>query len=139
MEIDVALLADAATIDAAGKLNILGVFDRLQVAGFPAQHPRISLVLRFRGGLQDVGSHEVQITLSGPKGEQVFGINGQLQVGPGPVEAGGSVRLPHVINLDGIVFKTQGTYVFDVGVDGAGLVSVPLLVTAPPQGSAAQA
>ena len=29
MEIDLALLADAATIDAAGKLNILGVFDRI--------------------------------------------------------------------------------------------------------------
>ncbi len=139
MEIDVALLADAATIDAAGKLNILGVFDRLQVAGFPAQHPRISLVLRFRGGIQDVGNHEVQIALSDPKGDQVFGIDGQLQVGPGPAEAGGSVRLPHVINLDGIVFKTQGNYVFDVGVDGSAVVSVPLLVTAPSHGPAAQA
>ena len=41
MEIDVALLADAATIDAAGKINILGAFDRIEVQGFPAQHPRI--------------------------------------------------------------------------------------------------
>ena len=29
MEIDLALLADAATIDGSGKLNILGVFDRI--------------------------------------------------------------------------------------------------------------
>ena len=29
MDVDLALLADAATIDGAGKLNILGIFDRL--------------------------------------------------------------------------------------------------------------
>ena len=38
MEIDLALLADAATIDASGKLNILGIFDRIGVTQFPAQH-----------------------------------------------------------------------------------------------------
>ena len=31
MEIDLALLADAATVDVSGKLNILGIFDRIAV------------------------------------------------------------------------------------------------------------
>ena len=35
MEVDLALLADAATIDGSGKLNILGIFDRLTTSAFP--------------------------------------------------------------------------------------------------------
>ncbi|MEZ4417302.1 MAG: hypothetical protein R3E10_16220 [Gemmatimonadota bacterium] len=139
MEIDLALLADAATIDAAGKLNILGVFDRLEVQGFPIQHPRISLVLRFQGGLADVGAHDVRLTLRGPKAEEVFTINGQLNVGPGSPEIGGIVRLPHIINLDGLVFKSAGSYTFDVFMDGRPLVSVPLLVALGGRARAAQA
>ncbi|MCA9737418.1 MAG: hypothetical protein R3E98_13655 [Gemmatimonadota bacterium] len=139
MEIDVALLADAATIDAAGKINILGAFDRIEVQGFPAQHPRITLVLRFSGGLGDVGGHDVRLSMRGPKGEQVFGINGQIQVSAGPPTAGGLFRLPHVINLDGIVFQSPGSYAFDVSVDTRMLVTVPLLVAGPERGRAAQA
>jgi hypothetical protein len=57
MEVDLALLADAATIDASGKLNILGIFDRLTTSSFPTRHPRLSLVLRFSAGVQEVGKH----------------------------------------------------------------------------------
>ena len=51
MDIDLALLADAATIDGSGKLNILGVFDRISASAFPAQHGRMAMVLRFAAGL----------------------------------------------------------------------------------------
>ena len=47
MDVDLALLADAATIDGAGKLNILGIFDRVHTPNFPARHPKMALVLRF--------------------------------------------------------------------------------------------
>ena len=47
MRVDLALLADAATVDSAGKLNILGIFDSITSTRFPAKHGLISLVLRF--------------------------------------------------------------------------------------------
>lgn len=126
MEIDLALLADAATIDASGKLNILGIFDRIDVQSFPARHGRISLVLRFSGDLKDSGRHQMRIALRAPSGEEVLGMEGDLQLGPGPVGEG--LRIPHVINFDGVVFPAPGRYAFDIFFDGEHQVAVALNV-----------
>ena len=128
MEIDLALLADAATIDGSGKLNILGVFDRVSAASFPAQHGRMALVLRFVAGLPEAGPHEVGMRLTDPDGVGVLRLDGEMQLAPGPLSAGGGVKVPHVLNLDGIVFTRSGHYTFDVSVDAAHHVSIPLNV-----------
>ena len=137
MEIDLALLADAATIDAAGKLNILGIFDRISVAQFPAQHGRITLVLRFTAGTSEIGSHDVYIRMSDPGGVEVLSLNGEMQLAGG-ARAGDAIRVPHILNLDGLVFKSPGMYSFDVKVDGEHHVSLPLSVEGP-QGRGASA
>ena len=131
MEIDLALLADAATIDGSGKLNILGIFDRIGVAQFPAQHGRVTLVLRFTAGTSEIGSHEVHIRMSDPDGVEVLSLNGGMQLGGG-VSAREAIRVPHILNLDGLVFTVPGMYSFDVKVDGEHHVSLPLSVEGPP-------
>lgn len=128
MDVDLALLADAATIDTSGKLNILGVFDRITAASFPIAHPRMTLVLRFVASVQEVGRHRVEIALLEPDGEEVVHIDGEMQLGPGPASMAGSVRVPHVLHLDRLVFPKPGRYAFDVRVDGEHHVSVPLTV-----------
>ena len=128
MEIDLALLADAATIDGAGKLNILGIFDRISASAFPAQHGRLALVLRFSAGLPEAGPHQVGIRLSGPDGGEILRLDGEMHLAPGPRSAGGGVKVPHVLNLDGIVFTRAGHYTFDVSVDGEHHVSIPLSI-----------
>ena len=127
MEIDLALLADAATIDASGKLNILGIFDRIGVTQFPAQHGRFTLVLRFTAGTSEIGSHEVHIRMSDPSGAEVLSLNGEIQLAGGPGARDG-IRVPHILNLDGLVFTGPGMYNFDVKVDGEHHVSLPLSV-----------
>lgn len=139
MDIDLALLADAATVDASGKLNILGVFDRVTAQTFPARHGRVALVLRFSAGLDDAGSHELTLRLKGPEGDEIANLNGTIQFGPGPRASGGRIKVPHVINLDGIVFETAGRYSFDVAVDGTHQVTIPLTVAEMPGGRQAQA
>ena len=136
MEIDLALLADAATIDASGKLNILGIFDRISVTQFPAQHGRVTLVLRFTAGTSEIGSHEVHIRMSDPGGAEVLSLNGEIQL-VGPAAQNG-IRVPHILNLDGLVFTGPGMYNFDVKVDGEHHVSLPLSVEGP-QGRGAAA
>jgi hypothetical protein len=131
MDIDLALLADAATVDASGKLNILGVFDRLAAPAFPVQHGRLSLVLRFSAAMQEAGAHKVGISLRTPSGADLFNINGEINLDPGPAAAGGMIRVPHIVNLDGLVFPEGGRYAFEVKVDGEHHVSVPLLVVGP--------
>jgi len=131
MEVDLALLADAATIDGSGKLNILGIFDRLSTSSFPTRHPRLSLVLRFSAGVHEVGKHRVAIALKAPDGKQLVGIDGEMNLAPGPSGVGGAVLVPHVLNMDGLVFPAAGRYAFDVRVDGEHHVSIPLSVQGP--------
>ena len=138
MEVDLALLADAATIDATGKINILGIFDRISVSQFPAQHGRISLVLRLTAGTSEVGTHEMEIRLSDPNGAEVLSLNGEMQLVGGP-DAGAAIRVPHILNLDGLVFPGPGRYSFDVRVDGEHHVSISLVVDGPPLGPGALA
>jgi hypothetical protein len=131
MDVDLALLADAATIDGSGKLNILGIFDRLTTTSFPTRHPRMSLVLRFAAGIHEVGRHQVAISLKGPDGKEVLRVDGEMNLAPGPTSAGGAVLVPHVLNMDGLVFPVPGRYAFDVKVDGVHQASLPLSVHGP--------
>lgn len=131
MEIDLALLADAATIDASGKLNLLGVFDRLATPSFPTRHPRLALVLRFAAGVHEVGTHQVAIALKAPDGTQLMRIDGEMNLAAGPRQVAGGVLVPHILNVDGLVFPAAGVYAFDVLVDGEHHVSLPLTVEGP--------
>jgi len=126
MELDFGLLADAATVDGSGKLNVLGVFDRIQARDFPARHGRISLVLRFSAGLAEAGTHQIEIRLRGPSGEEVLRLDGRLDLSGGSREAEEGIKVPHVLNLDGITFPEAGTYFFDIACDGKSLLSLPL-------------
>jgi len=128
MEIDLALLADAATVDSSGKLNVLGVFDRISASQFPAQHGRMCLVLRFAASVTEAGPHDVLITLKGPAGKEVFKVDGEMNLAPGPGAAGEGIRVPQVLHLDGVVFERPGPYSFDVGIDGDHHVSMALNV-----------
>lgn len=116
MQIDLAVLADAATIDGAGKLNILGIFDRIGAAEFPARHERMCLVFRINASIEEVGEHEVGIAVVGPSGEEVSRMDGALRIGP--QKGGGSIRIPQVVHMDGFVFPEPGSYSIDISIDG---------------------
>ncbi len=140
MEIDLALLADAATVDAAGKLNILGIFDRISAGAFPAPHPHLSLVLRFGASVTEAGPHTVEIRLRDEGGGEIMKVQGDLNIGPGPAASGGQVKIPQVVNLERLQFPHPGRYSFDVLVDGKHQVSIPLtLHDAGGRGSGARA
>ena len=131
MEVDLALIADAATIDSSGKLSILGIFDRIGTSSFPAQHPHMVLVLRFIAAVNEAGKHQITIALKDPAGREVVGVDGEMQLGLGPAGGGSGIRVPHVLHLDGLVFPVPGRYAFDVRVDGEHHASVPLTVYGP--------
>ena len=61
MQVSFALFADAANLSQEGKLNILGVFDALQVGSLPTVHPRAHLVVHLKGTQMDVGPHTVTL------------------------------------------------------------------------------
>jgi hypothetical protein len=126
MHVSFALFADAANLSQDGKLNILGVFDALQVMTFPAMHPRANLVLHLKGSNEDVGTHSVGFRWLSPGGQELWTSSGELNVGaPAPGAAG--MDLPLIAQLD-LPLDAPGTYTMTVAIDDNHALDVPLHV-----------
>jgi hypothetical protein len=133
MEVDLAVIADAANVSQEGKLNILGVFDTIWTREFPFRHVAMVFVVRMRADFTEQGAHRMEVRLMDADGGQLFKAEGAMQV-PGGVP--GRLLKPHVImGLGGISFQKPGDYSFEVIVDGQHMKSVPLYVmdTPPPR------
>lgn len=126
MEVDLAVIADAANVSQEGKLNILGVFDTIWTREFPFRHAAMVFVVRMRADFTEQGAHRMEVRLMDADGGQLFKAEGPMQV-PGGVP--GRPLKPHVImGLGGISFQKPGDYSFEVIVDGHHMKSVPLYV-----------
>ena len=130
MQVDFAVLADYALIDQHGKLSVLGIFQHVWVAAFPAVHPRTHLVLRVRGKSFEVGDHPIRIRFVDDQGVELIGGDGTVHFGPPPpgvteIEAGA------VLVFD-VPFPRPGIYAFEIAVDSGALVRVPLSASALP-------
>jgi len=131
MKLELALIADAATVDGAGKLNILGVFDHIAAKEFPARHERMSLVLRFAAEGAEAGDHRVEVVVRDPEGEEMARMTGSL--GLGPSVGGVGVRIPQVLHLDNFVFPVPGVYAVEVQIDGQVAGRLPLRLSRAPR------
>src|SRR5437762_1861049 len=117
MHVSFALFADAANLSQEGKLNILGVFDALQVASLPAVHPRAHLVVHLKGSGVDVGAHTVSFRWLNPQGHELWSSQGDLNVGTPPAGVT-EMDLPLIAQLD-LPMDGPGGYTMAVGIDGA--------------------
>ena len=115
MHLSFAVFADAANLSQEGKLNILGVFDALQVGGFPAVHPRATLVVRLKGGREDAGSHSVGMQWINPRGQELWSSTGQIDIGVPPNEVV-ELDLPLIAQID-LPLDGPGRYQMTVSVD----------------------
>ena len=62
MKVEIFTLCDAATVDAVGKLNILGSFDRLNATAAPVVHPQCSLAIKLRFQRIEEGKKQLRVT-----------------------------------------------------------------------------
>lgn len=126
MHVAFALFADAANLSQEGKLNILGVFDALQVASLPAIHPRAHLVVHLKGTGVDMGSHTVSFRWLSPSGQELWNSSGDLNVGappPGIAE----MDLPLIAQLD-LPMDAVGAYTMAIAIDGNHTLDVGIQV-----------
>ena len=84
MHISFAVFADAANLSQEGKLNILGVFDALQVAMLPTIHPRTHFVVRLKASGDDIGQHKLSFRWLSPFDEELWSSSGEMGVSPSP-------------------------------------------------------
>ncbi len=127
MHISFAVFADGANLSQEGKLNVLGVFDALQVGGFPAIHPRTHFVLRLKGSLEDIGSHRLAFRWLSPADEELWSSDGELNVAPGPNPAF-EMDLPVIAVID-LPLNAPGLYTMRVALDGETTADVRLFVS----------
>lgn len=124
MQVKLALLADYANVTAEGKLNILGVFDHINVNDVPAVHPQMHLILRLEAHpVERDRTHNVEIRLHDPDGQTVFEVKGDIVPHGTP---GQTIATNQILTLNNLQLAKTGGYTFVVFVNNDLKSEVPL-------------
>lgn len=134
MEIDMAFVADAATVDAAGKLNVLGVYDTIVSPQFPLKKPQMVLVIRFVAHGVESGSHPTKIWLMDADGQKLINADVEVNFQEGAGGEGRRLKGQILFSINSMVFPKPGDYSFEIIVDEKNMASVPLYLRQGAQG-----
>jgi hypothetical protein len=124
LRLDFAVIADYALVDQHGKLSVLGIFQHVWVAAFPAVHARTHLVLRVRGRRTEIGSHTIRIRFVDEDDTELLGGEGSVQFGE-PAAGVKDVEAGAVLVFD-VPLPRPGAYAFEITIEGGGVTRVPL-------------
>jgi hypothetical protein len=109
------LIADEANISQEGKLNVLGIFDRIAAQVFPMFHPKMVFVFRLEAEYQDAGrTTPVRVRLMDEDGQILFEAGGELTVPQ--VQPGDFASAHQLFALVGVRFERPGSYKFVVNI-----------------------
>jgi len=116
MDLKVLLAADYANIERQGKINVMGVFDRISAADFPARHPEMVLVMKLSAGPAEYGGTRKLVVklLDEDATQELVDWSRDIDVPPG---SGGPVEINQFLKLRDLVFPVEGVYTFYVLVD----------------------
>jgi len=131
MIIPMALLADEANVSQEGKLNVLGVFDRIAAPTFPTVHPKMVFVFRVQSEYADAGrAFLVRLRLMDEDGQVLFEAGGELV--PPTVAPGDFASANQIFTLVGIAFPRPGSFKFVLNVGDLPPHETPLNVLEAP-------
>ncbi|HSU16275.1 DUF6941 family protein [Longimicrobium sp.] len=117
MKILYALLCESAQERPDGRLDVHGVFHQLYAPGFPAQQERMTFAVALEWEAHERGRIEFSIELVDPARSPVLSITGHTEVAEQqPMQGPPQTRV--VMPLDNVVFPAEGTYAFELVVDG---------------------
>lgn len=125
MEVKLAVLADAANVSQEGKLNITGIFNRINSRGFPATQPSMVIVVRLEAHASEAGDHAVTIRLANADGRELARLDGSFRLQKGG-PAGQPLTGQFILPLAGLTLPDPGSYAFDILIDGRYEGSIPL-------------
>jgi hypothetical protein len=117
MNVQLAVLADAANIAPVGKLNVLGIFDTITATTFPSTHPAMALAIRLRIDFEDgEREHGLVVELCDEDGK-VY-LKGQATVKLPRIPPGEFAHINQILNFSQATFTKPGQYHFRLLWDG---------------------
>lgn len=131
MDVEIFALCDAAT-DSAGKLNILGAFDKVGAQSLPVVYPRCSVALRIRFDRIEHGIHRIRINVVDADGQSIMSpFDNEINVTfPGEMQ---SLCANIVLQINGLKFEKLGEFAVDLAIDGRHEKSLPVYVLNAPK------
>ena len=131
MQVEIFTLCDAATVDAGGKLNILGSFDRLSAREAPVTHPQCSLAMKLRFERVEEGRKRIRIAFIDSDGAAIMRpLEATADVQFRGEDATATVSL--ALNIHQLRLPSFGEYSIDLAVDDRQEASSPLYVSRVP-------
>jgi hypothetical protein len=131
MQVNLAVLCDAANVSREGKLNILGEFDSIHASSFPLTYPTMVLVVRMEAHPTEVGEHQLKLQLLDADGQDVVPpLLGEFTTGEPPFPGVPVRTAPIILQMHGVRFARPGHCAFELLVDGHHLRSLPLHIVA---------
>ena len=135
MDLPILLLADYANVERGGKLNVMGIFDRIMATGFPMVQPEMFLVMKLSASPAEYGTtRKLRVKLMNEDAtEALVDWSRDIEV---PEGQGQRVEINQFLGLAGTLFPAEGTYRFYVTVDNDEKGSLPVAVVrvAPEEG-----
>lgn len=117
MKLLYALLCEHAHDRHDGRLDVHGIFHQLYAPGFPASQDTLTLAMAVEWEPGEQGKIEFSVELVDPSRSPVLSITGHTDVGEQlPLQGPPQTRL--VMPLENVMFPSEGTYTFDLVVNG---------------------
>jgi uncharacterized protein DUF6941 len=114
MDVQLAVLADAANISQDGKLNILGEFDTIYAVETPAVWPVMFFVAKVKISEADGAHHRFELRVLNDDGQLVAPVATlEGESGPSPIPGtlgGGNL----ILGIRNARFPEYGTYTFEL-------------------------
>jgi hypothetical protein len=125
VDVEILALCDAATANADGKLNMLGVFDQIQSLNVPTKPITCSLVTRIRFSKIEEGQKAVRISIVDADGKPVLPtLDANVDVRVPQNESSGTVQV--ILGIPQLSLPAHGEYAVDLAIDGRVEKSIPL-------------
>src|SRR5689334_1261684 len=116
MQVALLLAADYANVAQGGKLNVMGIFDNIAAANFPARHGSMHLVVKLAAEPGESNqTRTVTILLLDEDGGELMRVGQEIQVPQGA--SGRRPEMNFIMELRDLTFQTPGIYEFVVQVD----------------------
>lgn len=128
MELRIGVVADLVSTTSDGKVNLVGIFNRIYTSRVPAIHPLLYLFASFNARIVEGTEHRVQISLVDGDSQEVIPRTPSLPL-PFAIVGEGKPLLGQVIGqFPNVQFPDFGDYEFRLDIDGQYIGSIPLIV-----------